>query len=140
MREAGQRLTSLVKVSVSQACGLTSFNLQVSTSDAMIAQLAPPSSEPANRAFLRFNAIDLMERSTVLVCVPWQGALFSPVQIRAGKLSLQPEVLGAGQEATNGLKHFEQRLRRGSTVRAGRNVSEHRAGLETVNVGADPPF
>jgi hypothetical protein len=31
-----------------------------------------------------------------------------PVEIRAGKLSLQPEALGAGQEATNGLKHFEK--------------------------------
>ena len=41
-----------------------------------------------------------------------------------GKLSLQPEVLGAGQEATNGLKHIEKRPRRESTVRAGRNVSE----------------
>jgi len=51
-----------------------------------------------------------MHRSTVLLCVPWQGALFSPVEIRAGKLSLQPEALGAGQEATNGLKHFEKSL------------------------------
>jgi len=67
MREASQQLTSLVRVSVSQACGLTLFNLHVSTSDAMIAQFATPSSEPANRAFFRFNAIGLMERSTVLV-------------------------------------------------------------------------
>ena len=50
-----------------------------------------------------------MPRSTVLLCVPWQGAPFSPVEIRAGKLSLQPEALGADQEATNGLKHFEKR-------------------------------
>ena len=28
----------------------------------------------------------------------------------------------------------------GTADRAGRNVSEHRAGLETVNVGADPPY
>ena len=28
--------------------------------------------------------------------VPCQGASFSPVEIRAGKLSLQPEALGAG--------------------------------------------
>jgi hypothetical protein len=80
-----------------------------------------------------------MARSTVLVCVPCQGALFSPVETRAGKLSLQPEALGAGQEATNGLKHFEKRPYRGPADRAGRNVSEHRAGLEIVNVGADPP-
>ncbi len=50
-----------------------------------------------------------MARSTTLVCVPWQGALFFLVEIQAGKLSLQPEALGAGQEATNGLKHFEKR-------------------------------
>ena len=61
-----------------------------------------------------------MARSAALLCVPWQGALFSPVEIRAGKLSLQPEALGAGQEATNGLKHFEKRPRWGAqrTVRA----------------------
>jgi hypothetical protein len=50
-----------------------------------------------------------MLRSTMLVCVPCQGALFSLVKVQAGKLSLQPEVLGAGQEATNDLKHSEKR-------------------------------
>jgi hypothetical protein len=50
-----------------------------------------------------------MALSTTLVCVPWQGALFSLVETQAGKLSLQPEALGADQEATNGLKHFEKR-------------------------------
>ena len=69
--------------------------------------------------------------------VPCQGALFSPVEIRAGKLSLQPEALGAGQEATNGLKHFEKRPRWGVS---GPCVSKHRAGLERRNVGADPPL
>ncbi len=49
-----------------------------------------------------------MARSTVFECVPWQGALLSLVKIQAGKLSLQPEALGADQEATNGLKHFEK--------------------------------
>ena len=44
----------------------------------------------------------------IVVCA-LEGALLSPVEIRAGKLSLQPEALGAGQEATNGLKHFEKR-------------------------------
>jgi hypothetical protein len=44
-----------------------------------------------------------------MLCVPCQGAPFSPVETRAGKLSLQPEALGAGQEATNGLKHPEKR-------------------------------
>ncbi len=45
--------------------------------------------------------------------VPCQGALLSLVEIQAGKLSLQPEALGADQEATNGLKHPEKRLRKG---------------------------
>lgn len=41
-------------------------DLQFSMSMAIIAQLSPPSSEPANMAFLRFNARGRMERSTVL--------------------------------------------------------------------------
>lgn len=35
----------------------------------MIAQLAPPSSLPANRAFFRLSAIGRMERSTTLVSI-----------------------------------------------------------------------
>ena len=50
MREAGQRLTSFVRVSVSHTCGLTALSLRVSMCDAMIAQLAPPSSVPAKSA------------------------------------------------------------------------------------------
>jgi len=45
--------------------------------------------------------------------VPCEGALLSLVEIQAGKLSLQPEALGADQEATNGLKHLEKRPRKG---------------------------
>ena len=30
-------------------------------------------------------------------------------EIRAGKLSLQPEAIGADQEATNDLKHFDRK-------------------------------
>lgn len=41
--------------------------------------------------------------------VPCEGALLSLVKTQAGKLSLQPEALGAGQEATNGLKHPKKR-------------------------------
>jgi hypothetical protein len=108
MREAGQRLTSLVRTSVVQASGSTRLSLQVSKSDAIIAQPAAPRSCPANNAFLRVRVRPRIERSTVLECVPCQGARLSPVEIRAGKLSLQPEALGAGQEATNGLKHFEK--------------------------------
>ena len=78
----------------------------------------------------------------MMVCVPCEGALLSLVEIQAGKLSLQPEALGADQEVTNGLKHLEKKKGpvRGSADRAGRNASEHQAGLESVNVGADPPF
>ena len=49
------------------------------------------------------------ELSARLFCVPWQGAPFSPVETRAGKLSLQPEAIGADQEATNDLKHFDRK-------------------------------
>jgi len=82
---------------------------QVSTSDARHAQFAPPSSLPAKRLFFLDRQTGRMARSTLLLCVPCQGALLSPVKVRAGKLSLQPEALGAGQEATNGLKHLEKR-------------------------------
>jgi hypothetical protein len=44
-----------------------------------------------------------------LLCVPCEGVPSSPVEIRAGQLSFQPEALGAGQEVTIDLKHFEKR-------------------------------
>jgi hypothetical protein len=53
MREAGHRLTSLVSVSVIQASGSTALSLQVSTSEAILAQFSAPRSWPAKRAFLR---------------------------------------------------------------------------------------
>jgi hypothetical protein len=56
-----------------------------------------------------------ISRSMLLLCVPCEGALLSLVEIQAGKLSLQPEALGADQEATNGLKHFEKRPRKGDS-------------------------
>jgi hypothetical protein len=37
------------------------------------------------------------------------------VEVRAGELSLQPEALGAGQEATNDLKHPEKRPLQGAS-------------------------
>jgi hypothetical protein len=40
--EAGQRLTSLVRTSVRQACGSTPQSLQVSISEAMQAQFSAP--------------------------------------------------------------------------------------------------
>ena len=73
----------------------------------MVAHVLP--SLPAKSAFFRVIVWGLMARSTMLECVPCQGALFSRVKVQAGKLSLQPEVLGAGQEATNDLKHSEKR-------------------------------
>jgi hypothetical protein len=76
---------------------------------ARIAQVRAPLSLPAKRAFFRPSAIGRMVRSTVFVCVPCQGALLSLVETQAGKLSLQPEALGADQEATNGLKHPEKK-------------------------------
>ncbi len=76
----------------------------------MAAARSPPRSEPANSHERRPRAIPRRARSAALLGVPWQGALFSLVKIQAGKLSLQPEALGAGQEATNGLKHFEKSL------------------------------
>jgi hypothetical protein len=44
-----------------------------------------------------------------LLGVPWKGAPDPRERYPAGKLSLQPEALGADQEATNGLKHSEKR-------------------------------
>ncbi len=70
--------------------------------------LAPSTVSLNSQLFLPVAKI-LISRSRRLLCVPWQGALSSPVETRAGELSLQPEALGAGQEATNDLKHFEKR-------------------------------
>ena len=47
---------------------------------------------------LRKVAVGRSSRSLLLLCVPCQGALLSLVEIQAGKLSLQPEALGADQE------------------------------------------
>src|SRR5262249_4881118 len=66
IRDAGHRLTSLVSTSVIHASGSTQFNLQVSMSDAAIAQFCAPMSWPAKSAFFLVRAIGLMARSTVL--------------------------------------------------------------------------
>jgi hypothetical protein len=42
-------------------------------------------------------------------------------------------------EVTKSPKPSMQRTARRSRKQTGRNVSERRAGLETINVGADPP-
>src|SRR5437763_11071914 len=57
MRLLGQLLTSLVSTSVRYASGLTWCSLQVSISEASIAQFSAPSSLPANRAFFLLRAI-----------------------------------------------------------------------------------
>ncbi len=53
MRDAGHRLTSLVSTSVIQASASTALSLQVSTSEAILAQFSAPRSWPAKRAFFR---------------------------------------------------------------------------------------
>ena len=58
---------------------------------------------------LRYVAVGRSSRSRCCyVCLAKVHRL-SSVETQAGKLSLQPEALGADQEATNGLKHFEKR-------------------------------
>jgi site-specific recombinase len=60
-----------------------------------------------------------------LLRVPCKGTFDRLVRIQPGQLALRPEVQGAAQEVTNGLKHFLKRSRRRSTDSAGRNASEH---------------
>ena len=64
---AGWPLASFSSVCASQVCGLMPLSLQFSISVAITAQLSPPSSDPANKAFLRFRASGLMLRSTALL-------------------------------------------------------------------------
>src|SRR5713101_1958075 len=66
MRDAGQRLTSLVRTSVVQPRGSTTLSLQVSRSEAIMAHPAAPRSWPANSAFFLVRAKPRIERSTVL--------------------------------------------------------------------------
>jgi hypothetical protein len=66
IRRLGQLLTSSVSTSVRYAFGLTPWSLQVSISEASIAQFSALSSLPANRAFFLLRAIERIARSTVL--------------------------------------------------------------------------
>lgn len=68
-------------------------------------------------------------RSQMLLCVSCKAVLASPVEVRAGQLSLRPEALEAAQEVTNGLKHFEKSLPLGRqrAVRAATRVNAERA-------------
>jgi hypothetical protein len=52
--------------------------------------------------------------------------------------SLQPVAIGAAMEVTTSPKPSMQRTARRFCEQAGRNLRERRAGLENVNVGADP--
>jgi hypothetical protein len=83
---------------------------QLSTTERIAATFGPPvdcrcvsSSSDQGTGRIEFSAR--------LLRVPCKGTLSSPVKIRAGKLSLQPETLGADQEVTNDLKHFEKESR-----------------------------
>jgi hypothetical protein len=49
--------------------GSIPHSLQVSISEAMMAQCSPPPSEPANSAFLRLSAIGRIDRSTTLLSI-----------------------------------------------------------------------
>ena len=56
------------------------------------------------------------------------------------QLSFRPVAIGAAEEVTNPLKYFGVEGRLGRLgERAGRNASERRAGLETLDAEADPP-
>ena len=67
-------------------------------------------------------------------------ALFlSGCESRPVTFSLQPVAIGAIVEVTKRLKPSVQRVLLGLGEHAGRNVSEHRAGLEMGNAQADPP-
>src|SRR5580700_1347018 len=70
---------------------------------------------------------------------PWKGAGPQRGYTRPGTGSLHPVAIRAAVEATRLLKPLVQRVARRLGERAGRNVSERRAGPETDNAGADPP-
>ncbi len=106
---------------MSQACGSTSFIL----AGAAAWRWSRPAVAMAAREERVFLVIVFFGPDRPLdgvgVCALIRRT-FSLVHVHAGKLSLQPEVLRAGQEATNGLKHSEKRSPFGASVRAGRNL------------------
>src|SRR3981081_2769716 len=96
MRDAGQRLTSLVRTSVVQARGSPALSLQVSRSDAIMAHPAAPRSWPANSWFFLVRATPRIERSTVLESIsirPSSRKRHKPSQ------GLRPEALALGRLA-----------------------------------------
>ena len=54
------------------------------------------------------NEIKRFQLSRELLCVPCRRCTSPVGEIPTRPLSLRPEALGAGQEATNGLKHFKK--------------------------------
>lgn len=66
-----------------------------------------------------------------------KARIFSGCKSRPGTGSLHPVAPGAVVEVTKRLKPAGQRVARRPGERAGRKVSERRAGLETDNAGAD---
>ena len=77
----------------------------------MAAARVPARAEPVKSQFFFPTAMGRMLFSQGLLCVPCKGALVQSVKVRPGKLSFQPEALGAAQEVTNGLKHSKKTRR-----------------------------
>ena len=87
----------------------------------------------------RSAVIDLSHRATPRLYVRRAKVLvFSGCNSHLATGSLQPEAIGAAAEVTKPSEPPRQRSAWRSGDQAGRNVSERRAGLETINVGADP--
>lgn len=116
---------SFSSVSRNHAAGSRSLSLAVARKVCIAAARLPAVSVPVNSQFFFPTTIGRIAFSTGLLCVPCKGTFDRLVQIQPGQLSLRPEVQGAAQEVTNGLKHFLKRSRRRSTDSGGRNASEH---------------
>lgn len=89
----GQRLTSFVSVSASKACGFTALSLQVSISEAIIAQLAPPSSLLAKRAFFRSQDADECDPNVFSLIIFGALGAWASAAHAASDDPLQPAVL-----------------------------------------------
>jgi len=64
--------------------------------------------------------------------VPWKGAVFLPVKVRSGELSVHPSSYRGGEEADRIAEALGTRAHHGWVGKStGRNASEARAGLES---------
>ena len=63
----GQPAAIRSSVCVSHALGSTSLSRAVASNDAIVAQVAPPASDPANKVFFRVMQIGRIARSTLLL-------------------------------------------------------------------------